>query len=131
MSFDLGILVENPGRVNFDNVYGLDGQYKGLLGNIVLSGSAGCKFKGQEVSAFRLDMNSTTIALSTRRTGRWRERPGFHKFTLHLRHEPHDTFVDPVSSGFRKGAVFVNERNLGRYWEIGPQKVTLLPFSKL
>ncbi|CAG5098947.1 Oidioi.mRNA.OKI2018_I69.XSR.g16113.t1.cds [Oikopleura dioica] len=127
MSFDLGILVENPGRVNFDNIYGLDGQYKGLLGNIVLSGSAGCKFKGQGVSAFRLDMNSTTIAQSTRRTGRWRERPGLHKFTLHLRHEAHDTFVDPVSSGFRKGVVFVNERNLGRYWEIGPQKTLYLP----
>lgn len=126
MSFDFGILVENPGRVNFDNVYGLDGQYKGLLGNVAISGSAGCKAK-PEVSAFRLDMNSTTILKSTTRTGRWRNRPGFHKFTLHLRHEPHDTFIDPVSSGFKKGSVFVNGRNLGRYWQLGPQKTLYLP----
>ena len=125
MSFDFGILVENPGRVNFDNIYGLDGQYKGLLGKVAISGSAGCQAK-PEVSAFRLDMNSTTILQSTTRTGRWRNRPGFHMFTLHLRHEPHDTFIDPVSSGFKKGSVFVNGRNLGRYWQLGPQKVILL-----
>ena len=36
-----------------------------------------------------------------------------------------ECFVD--MSGFTKGFVFVNGFNLGRYWEIGPQKALYLP----
>ena len=38
---------------------------------------------------------------------------------------PADTFVD--MSGYRKGAVWVNGHNLGRYWDIGPQKRLYCP----
>ena len=33
--------------------------------------------------------------------------------------------------GFTKGYVFVNGFNLGRYWEIGPQKALYLPGALL
>ncbi len=33
--------------------------------------------------------------------------------------KPADTFID--MTGYRKGVVWVNGHNLGRYWEIGPQ----------
>jgi len=39
--------------------------------------------------------------------------------------KPADTFLD--MSGYAKGIVWVNGRNLGRYWEIGPQKRLYCP----
>jgi len=35
--------------------------------------------------------------------------------------------LDLTSSGWKKGVVFVNNRNLGRYWNIGPQQTMYLP----
>jgi beta-galactosidase len=32
---------------------------------------------------------------------------------------PADTFID--MTGYRKGVVWVNGHNLGRYWDVGPQ----------
>lgn len=34
-------------------------------------------------------------------------------------------------SGFKKGYVWINGFNLGRYWEIGPQKSLYLPGALL
>ena len=46
-------------------------------------------------------------------------RPGiFFRGTFRL-DKPADTFID--MSGYRKGVVWVNGHNLGRYWDIGPQ----------
>ena len=36
-----------------------------------------------------------------------------------------DTFID--MTGYRKGVVWVNGHNLGRYWDIGPQKRLYCP----
>ena len=43
-------------------------------------------------------------------------------FTLN---ETGDTFVDMETWG--KGIVFVNGKNLGRYWNVGPQQTLYLP----
>jgi beta-galactosidase len=46
-------------------------------------------------------------------------RPGLFfrgSFTLA---KPADTFID--MTGYRKGVVWVNGHNLGRYWDVGPQ----------
>ena len=40
-----------------------------------------------------------------------------------------DTFFDV--SGFKKGVAWINGHNLGRYWEIGPQKRLYCPASWL
>jgi beta-galactosidase len=46
-------------------------------------------------------------------------RPGtFFRGTFRLE-QPVDTFID--MTGYRKGVVWVNGHNLGRYWDIGPQ----------
>lgn len=42
---------------------------------------------------------------------------------------PADTFID--MSGYKKGYVWVNGHNLGRYWEIGPQTRLYCPASWL
>jgi beta-galactosidase len=39
--------------------------------------------------------------------------------------ETYDTFFD--MSNFGKGVLFVNGRNLGRYWSIGPQLALYVP----
>ena len=42
---------------------------------------------------------------------------------------PADTFID--MTGYRKGVVWVNGHNLGRYWDIGPQTRLYCPASWL
>lgn len=36
-----------------------------------------------------------------------------------------DTFVH--LDGWRKGVIFINGFNLGRYWEVGPQQTLYIP----
>ncbi len=50
--------------------------------------------------------------------------PAFYKLEFEAT-DPADTFVD--MTGFGKGCVFINGFNLGRFWEIGPQKSLYLP----
>ena len=52
-------------------------------------------------------------------------RPGtFFRGTFRL-DKPADTFID--MTGYRKGVVWVNGHNLGRFWDIGPQKRLYCP----
>ncbi len=52
-------------------------------------------------------------------------RPGtFFRGTFHM-DTPADTFID--MTGYRKGVVWVNGHNLGRFWDIGPQKRLYCP----
>jgi len=50
--------------------------------------------------------------------------PAFHRGTFDLS-ETGDTFLD--LRGWRKGVVWVNGHNLGRYWRIGPQQTLYCP----
>lgn len=53
-----------------------------------------------------------------------RLRPGFHRFEVELKNVG-DTFLDMRPWG--KGMVWVNGRNLGYYWNIGPQQTMFVP----
>ena len=44
-------------------------------------------------------------------------------------YKPCDTFLR--TDNFRKGFVVINGFNLGRYWEIGPQKTLFVPAGVL
>ena len=50
--------------------------------------------------------------------------PRFYRGTFEV-DEIGDTFVE--LAGWKKGVVFVNGFNLGRYWEKGPQETLYLP----
>ena len=50
--------------------------------------------------------------------------PGFYEFTFDAE-ETGDTFLD--FEGWGKGCAFINGFNLGRFWEIGPQKRLYIP----
>jgi beta-galactosidase len=50
--------------------------------------------------------------------------PAFYRATFTV-NKIGDTFIDMTN--WRKGMVYVNGHNLGRYWEIGPQQALYLP----
>jgi beta-galactosidase GanA len=54
--------------------------------------------------------------------------PGFFRGTFAVQ-KPGDTYLD--MSGWKKGVVWVNGQNLGRYWSLGPQQRLYLPGSWL
>ena len=53
----------------------------------------------------------------------------FYKFEFVICCELNDTFLR--TDNFKKGFVVLNGFNLGRYWEIGPQKTLYVPKSLL
>ena len=50
--------------------------------------------------------------------------PSFYRFTFEA-DDLGDTFLD--FTGWGKGVAFINGFNLGRYWEVGPQKRLYIP----
>ncbi|MCL2528388.1 MAG: beta-galactosidase [Defluviitaleaceae bacterium] len=111
-NFQLDILVENMGRVN----YGRDLAYPcGIFGAVRI----GCNnLYGWEVYPLPLDTPPKTgvNAIS--------DSPAFYRGTFNV-DVACDTFLD--YKHFRKGIAYVNGFNLGRYWEIGPQRTLYIP----
>lgn len=109
------ILVENMGRVNFGPR--MEDQRKGIDGCVQLNGhmhSYWTQYCLPLDNLDRLDFHA----------GYEEGMPAFYRFTFEV-DEKGDTFVD--LNGWGKGCVFINGFNLGRFWEIGPQKRLYLP----
>ncbi|XP_074535593.1 beta-galactosidase-1-like protein 2 [Halichoeres trimaculatus] len=121
----LSLLVENSGRVNYEDT--LDDQRKGLIGDIELN--------KQVLRDFIIHSLSMKPGFVNRleKSGPWVSvRPSFPSFfqaKLHVSSVPKDTFIKLPTWG--KGVVFINGRNLGRYWSIGPQQTLYLPATWL
>ena len=116
----LEILVEGMGRINFAQ-YLID--RKGITDRVTLNGMTLMNWK-----VFNLPMNEKFI-YDLRSSGKMVNKPGiFYKgnFSLAI---VGDTYFDV--SGYKKGIVWVNGHNLGRYWEIGPQKRLFCPGTYL
>lgn len=115
MGAQMDILVENMGRVNYG--WKLEDQRKGIDQGVVINGhmhDGWVQYPLPLDDLSRLDFS-----------GEWQEGlPGFYRFTLEV-DEAADTFLD--FQGWGKGCVFVNGFNLGRFWEVGPQKRLYLP----
>lgn len=117
----LDILVEGMGRTNFGHAL-VD--RKGILESVALrdGGALTGNLTGWEV--FLLPMDDRYIA-ALKPGGQAPSRPGvFFRATVDLR-SVGDTYLD--MSGWAKGVVWVNGHNLGRYWEIGPQRRLYCP----
>jgi hypothetical protein len=129
----LDILVEGMGHINFAQEM-ID--RKGITDRVTLSGMTMMNWQ-----VFLLPLNDARMAAlktpaapragATAPTatpaaiGSAADRPGrFFRgsFTLAA---PADTFID--MTGYKKGVVWVNGHNLGRYWDIGPQKRLYCP----
>uniref|UniRef100_A0A8C7EF87 Beta-galactosidase-1-like protein 2 n=1 Tax=Nothoprocta perdicaria TaxID=30464 RepID=A0A8C7EF87_NOTPE len=119
----LRLLVENRGRVNYG--LALNEQRKGLIGDIFLNKTPLRNFK-----IYSLEMKPGFMK-SLRHVAGWSAvpdyfvGPAFFRGRLWIEHQPQDTFLK--LQGWEKGVVFVNSRNLGRYWKIGPQETLYLP----
>ncbi len=112
----LEILVEGMGRINFAQ-YLID--RKGITDRVTLNGMTLMNWE-----VFGLPMTEPFITQLTASKAE-ADKPGQYfkgKFTLA---KAGDTYID--MNAYKKGLVWVNGHNLGRYWEIGPQKRLYCP----
>ena len=114
----LTILVENMGRANFGPKMM---RKKGIAGRLLLGNNI-IHFNWQ---VYPLPMDNLDKVEYNKE---FTEPSGFYKgsFTVD---SPADTFL--YLDNFKKGFAVINGFNLGRYWEIGPQKSLYVPASLL
>ena len=114
----LTILCENMGRANFGPKMM---RKKGIAGRCVLDGKIHFNW-----NVYPLPMdNLSNLDFSE---NQFNEKTGFYKGSVDI-DEPYDTFLK--LENFKKGFVTINGFNIGRYWEIGPQKTLYVPKSIL
>jgi beta-galactosidase len=129
---DLDILVENMGRVNFGPY--MQKQRKGIDGPVLINTR---QHYGYDIYTLPLDnidklifgdVNETKFGNGADIEKENKEEkgtgPSFYRYTFEA-DECCDTFIN--MEGFGKGCVFINGCNLGRFWEVGPQKALYLP----
>jgi len=112
----LDILVEGTARINFSRE--LLGERQGINGPVML---AGREITGWQI--FSLPMEDLT-RLQFAPADKVSSGPAFYKGRFNLQ-TTGDTFLD--LRGWSKGAVWVNGRALGRFWNVGPQQTLYLP----
>lgn len=111
------ILVENMGRINYGAPLVLPSQRKGLKGGFMVdihfqSGWKHYCLDFEDISRinFEGDYKDNT--------------PSFYEYCFSL-NELVDTFLD--MSKFGKGCVFINGKNIGRFWSEGPINTLYIP----
>lgn len=119
----LTLLVENLGRRNAGR---LTDVIKGIVSDVKVNDQV---LYDWETTTFSLTKEDITKVESQQKHSRV-YCPAFFSSTFSTpananQTHPLDTFVD--MSGWGKGVVFVNGRNLGRYWNIGPQRTLYVP----
>jgi beta-galactosidase len=115
----LDILVENNGRINYGPY--LTDNRQGITQKVTLN--------GQEIYNWKMyGFPFTTVDNLKYAAKPVTGQPVLYKgsFTLN---ELGDTYLDMRTFG--KGFVFLNGRNLGKYWEIGPQQTLYVPAAWL
>ncbi|WP_343746854.1 glycoside hydrolase family 35 protein [Chitinophaga sp.] len=116
----LEVLVEGMGRINFADAI-ID--RKGITERVTLNGMTLMNW-----DVYGLPLPEKEVAGLTASSGNT-GRPGqFFKGTFALA-QTGDTYIDV--SAWKKGLIWVNGHNLGRYWEIGPQHRLYCPASWL
>jgi beta-galactosidase len=110
----LDILVENMGRVNFGPR--LVDDRKGITERVTFQGE---ELRGWEIFPLPLEDPGKLPFAKGAVSG-----PALHRGAFRL-DQTGDTFLDLRSCG--KGLAWVNGRNLGKYWRIGPQQSLFVP----
>ncbi|MCR1938531.1 beta-galactosidase [Enterococcus faecalis] len=106
----LDILIENMGRVNYGHKLFAETQKKGIRTGVMAD------------LHFITDWKQYSLPLENCKTvdysKEWRPyEPSFYRYEFMLDNVG-DCFID--LSKFGKGIVFVNQTNIGRFWEVGP-----------
>ena len=111
----LDILVENMGRVNFGPY--MERQHKGISQCVQINGhmhNHWIQYPLPLDDIGKVDFDREYLPGT----------PAFYRFVFTVE-ETCDTFLD--FAGWGKGCAFVNGFNIGRFWEIGPQKRLYIP----
>lgn len=116
----LDILVEGMGHINFAQ-YMID--RKGITDRVTLNGMTLMNWE-----TFLLPMNEKYAAAVTKQNTIDERKGRFFKASFQLS-ETGDTYIDMEK--YKKGIVWVNGHNLGRYWNRGPQQRLYCPASWL
>ena len=113
----LEILVENVGRMN----YGGDIRHnlKGITEKVLLDGQ---ELKEWTISP--LPLYQAKVSKFTWSNTDIVNQPGFFRGEFRL-DKLGDTFID--TRGWGKGAVWINGRSVGKFWNIGPQQTLYVP----
>jgi beta-galactosidase len=111
----LDILMENMGRVNYGPR--LEEQRKGIDQGVEINGHLQSGWAQYPLPLDNLDRLDFA-------KGYQPGLPGFYRFAFEAA-ETADTFLD--FTGWGKGCAFVNGFNIGRFWEIGPQRRLYIP----
>jgi beta-galactosidase len=120
---ELEILVEGMGHINFAQ-FMID--RKGITDRVTLNGVT---LMNWQTTLMPLDENFIRMQKPDMATRVDESRPcKFFRGSFEIP-EMGDTYFDV--SGYSKGVVYVNGHNLGRYWNIGPQKRLYCPASFL
>ena len=125
---ELSLLVENLGRVNFAGK--IPFQRKGIFGKVTADGTALENWKYynlnlDEKQLSKIDWSKASPAGDTAGSNDDKSgTPSFTRFHFEV-DEACDTYLD--FAGWGKGCIFLNGFNLGRFWEIGPQKRLYVP----
>ena len=121
---ELLLLAENLGRVNFADK--LPFQRKGIFGKVSADGKVleNWKCYNLNLDAKQLSKIDWTKADMTAGDNKTIGSPSFTRFHFEV-DEACDTYLD--FAGWGKGCIFLNGFNLGRFWEIGPQRRLYVP----
>ena len=111
----LDILVENMGRINYGSEVGKD--FKGIIDGVLIFRQYQHYW---ETWPLALD-NINKLCYSTFKQEK--NQPAFYRAYFETE-ETADTFLNFPG---KKGCVWVNGFNIGRYWEIGPQRTLYIP----
>lgn len=109
------ILMENMGRVNFGPK--IEKQRKGIETGVQMNGHHHFDWVQYPLPLDNLEKLDFS-------RGYKEGRPAFYRFEFEVK-ECADTFLD--FTGWGKGCAFINNFNLGRFWEIGPQNRLYIP----
>ncbi|MDL2241542.1 beta-galactosidase [Bacteroidales bacterium OttesenSCG-928-L03] len=117
----LDILVEAMGRMNFGKgIY----DWKGITDKVELVSEDGTQeLKNWEVYNIPVDY-SFAKSKNYAKTELKENQPAYYRASFNL-DKVGDTFFDMMN--WKKGMVYVNGYNLGRFWEIGPQQTLYMP----
>lgn len=125
----LDILVENLGRINV--TYKMLKEYKGILGPVrddkVMEDGTLYPWNMASLANFEnysLPMLSEDIEKIDYSFKAKENRPAIYKGTFEAK-AGIDTFLN--FEGWKKGFVFINGFNIGRYWNVGPQGALYVP----
>lgn len=110
------IMVEAMGHINFDQ--GMNTDKKGLIQFTRVKGTGALN----DWSVYKLPLSANSI--SSAKGFKQNSRPVIGRYTFDL-DEVGDTFINMKE--YAKGYVWINGRNLGRFWNKGPQLKLFCP----